>query len=289
MIPLVPQDRFAARPRRRIELRFCAEGADARYTALQHADEPPRAAEARASGRSAHLHLRPHGLRLRAHREFPHVHVSGHSAPLPAFAGLSRDAGDERDRRGRPHHPSRRGRGHRHPRVHRKIHPGLPRGYRRAAHRDARGARPRHRPHRRHGRADRKTAEKGPHLHERRLDLLPHREISGLRKALENRRHRHAGGRARGRRSVRKRRRPRFRAVEGAQARRAFLGDAHRPRPPRLAHRMLRDGHEISRRHARHSHRRRRPRVSAPRKRNRAERSGDREAVRPPSGCTPSI
>src|SRR5271163_4742035 len=39
----------------------------------------------------------------------------------------------------------------------------------------------------------------------------------------------------------------RFRPLEIAEARRAFLGDTHRQRPPRLAYRVFRDGYEISR------------------------------------------
>ena len=51
-----------------------------------------------------------------------------------------------------------------------------------------------------------KLQQKGLHLHERRLDLLPHREISCVRQALQNRRGRNSGRRARGRRSIRERR-----------------------------------------------------------------------------------
>ena len=40
--------------------------------------------------------------------------------------------------------------------------------------------------------------------------------------------------------------------------------EPHRPGPPRLAHRMLRHGHEISGRDARHPRRRHRPGLSAP-------------------------
>ena len=46
------------------------------------------AVRAPASGPGAHLHLRPHGLRLRPHRQFPHLRLSGHPAPLPALARL---------------------------------------------------------------------------------------------------------------------------------------------------------------------------------------------------------
>ena len=45
--------------------------------------------------------------------------------------------------------------------------------------------------------------------------------------------------------------------LEGAKPGEHFWETAHRPRPSRLAHRMLRDGHEISRRHPRYPHRRR--------------------------------
>ena len=53
------------------------------------------------------------------------------------------------------------------------------------------------------------------------------------------------------------------------------------PGRPGLAHRMLGDGHEVSRRHARYPYRRRGSRLPAPRKRNRAKRSGHGETIRP--------
>ncbi len=46
--------------------------------------------------------------------------------------------------------------------------------------------RARHRSYRRHGEADPAPHRKRIYLHERRLDVLPHREISGVRKAFQN-------------------------------------------------------------------------------------------------------
>ena len=66
-----------------------------------------------------------------------------------------------------------------------------------------------------------------------------------------------AGRRAGRGRRVRQGRRPRLRAVEGAQARRAIVVDGDRRRPTRLAHRMLGDEHDAPRSVLRHPHRRR--------------------------------
>ena len=46
--------------------------------------------------------------------------------------------------------------------------------------------RARHRAYRRHGEADPAAHDKGLHVHERRLDVLPHREISGVRQTFKN-------------------------------------------------------------------------------------------------------
>ena len=54
---------------------------------------------------------------------------------------------------------------------------------------------------------------------------------------------------------------------------------ADRPGPARLAHRVLRDGHQVPGRDARHSRRRRRPDLPAPRKRDRAIGIAHRQAV----------
>ncbi len=59
-----------------------------------------------------------------------------------------------------------------------------------------------------------------------------------------------------------------------------FWDDRHRPRPPRLAHRVLRDGHQVPGRDARYPRRRRRPDLPAPRKRDRAIGIAHRQALR---------
>src|SRR2546429_3725914 len=41
--------------------------------------------------RSTHVHLRPHGLRLRAHRQLPYLRFPGPSAPLPQAARRSEE------------------------------------------------------------------------------------------------------------------------------------------------------------------------------------------------------
>ena len=76
-------------------------------------------------------------------------------------------------------------------------------------------------------------------------------------------------------------RRPRLRALEGPEARRAVVGHRDRAGPAGLAHRVLGDVDEASRRVVRHPHRRHRPHLPAPRGRDRPERGGDRQAVRP--------
>ena len=89
-----------------------------------------------------------------------------------------------------------------------------------------------------------------------------------------------AGGRAGRGRRVRQGRRPRLRALEGPEARRAVVGDGDRAGPAGLAHRVLGDEHGPPRAVLRHPHRRRRPDLPAPRGRDRPERGGDRAAVR---------
>ncbi len=77
-------------------------------------------------------------------------------------------------------------------------------------------------------------------------------------------------GAGRGRRGRAQARPPRLRAVEGPQAGRAGdrgLADAVRPRPPRLAPRVLGDGPALPRRRVRHPRRRPRPALPAPRER----------------------
>src|SRR5580698_5651797 len=68
--------------------------------------------------------------------------------------------------------------------------------------------------------------------------------------------------------------------MEGAQRRRSILGKRDRPGTARLAHRMFRDGHEVSGRDARHPRGWRGSDLSTSRKRNRAIGSHHLEAVR---------
>ena len=124
---------------------------------------------------------------------------------------------------------------------------------------------------------------------ERRLDLLQDLDVARLRQAGAPRSRRHQERRARRLGQVRQGRRARLRAVEGDEAGRADLGSGHRPRPSRLAHRVLRDGAAAARRAAdRHPRRRRRPDLPASRERDRAERRGDTASSSPASGSTSS-
>ena len=112
----------------------------------------------------------------------------------------------------------------------------------RAAHHASGRPAARHRPHRRHGRAHPDAARARSRLpHGRRLGLLPDRVVAGLRHAGAPGAGCAAGRRARRGGRVQQGRRPRLRAVEGPQARRADLVDRHRRGPAWLAHRVLRD------------------------------------------------
>ena len=99
------------------------------------------------------------------------------------------------------------------------------------AHDDARRPAAGHRAHRRHRGPDRDAARARPRLPDRRrFDLLPDRLVAGVRPARAPR-SRAAPGRGAGRgRRVREGRRPRLRALEGPEARRAVLDDEHRAR-----------------------------------------------------------
>ena len=117
--------------------------------------------------------------------------------------------------------------------------------------------------------------------HRRRLDLLPHLVVARLRPPGAARsRGAPGGGEGRGRR-VRQGRRPRLRALEGTETGRAIVGDRDRPRPARLAYRVLRDEHGPPRAVVRHPYRRRRPDLPAPRGRDRPERGRHGPDVRP--------
>ena len=91
----------------------------------------------------------------------------------------------------------------------------------------------------------------------RRLVLLPHRQVSRVRQAVEEGLRRHDGRRARGCGRVREGQRPRLRAVEGSQARRSAVGHGDWAGASGLAHRVLADVDEVSGRELRHSRRRR--------------------------------
>src|ERR1035437_5084833 len=75
------------------------------------------------------------------------------------------------------------------------------------------------------------------------------------------------------------RRRARFRALEDAQGGRALLGLRDRSGAPRLAHRVLRDGDQVSGGDPGYPRGRRRPDLPAPRKRDRAIGIADRQTV----------
>src|SRR5271154_6250205 len=104
-----------------------------RHTPPQHALRPPRAPPTPPQGRSPHLQLRPHGLRLCSYRQFPYLCLPGRTTPLPPLPRPPRTPSNEPHRRGRSHHPERRRCRRLHPRAHRKIRPGDLRRYERAA------------------------------------------------------------------------------------------------------------------------------------------------------------
>ena len=172
------------------------------------------------------------------------------------------------------------------PGVHQEVQAGVSRRCRRAEHPASRIPGERHRPHSGDGALHRRTCGKGICLpHGRRLLLLPNREVSRVRQALEEGLRRHERRRARGRGRIRQGQRPRLRAVEGAEAGRGAMGDRDRSRPSGLAHRVLANVDEVPRRELRHSCRRRRPHLPASRKRDRAVGGDDRQAIRARSGC----
>src|SRR2546428_5454743 len=99
--------------------------ADARNPAPQHSVWKSRTLRPAKARRSAHLHLRPHGLRLRPHRQLPHLRFPGYFAALPQAPRFQAPPRHESDRRGRPHHRQRRRCEKEHPRLHRAIRAGL--------------------------------------------------------------------------------------------------------------------------------------------------------------------
>ena len=132
--------------------------------------------------------------------------------------------------------------------------------------------------------ADRSRA----HLHARGIDVLPHRHLPALRQALGDRPRAGDGRRPRRRRRVREGGRARLRPLEGGQGRGAVLGHRARPRPARLAPRVLGDVDGAARRDVRHPHRAAST-TSSRTTRTRSRRARARPASRSyASGCTPS-
>ena len=121
-------------------------------------------------------------------------------------------------------------------------------------------------------RPDRGARRAGPRLRSRRRRLFPRRPLCRLRPAVGPSRRRVGDAQpVRGRGAKRAQGEPaRLRALEGAQGRRGHLvGLAVGTRPPRLAHRVLGDGREAPRACVRDPRRRARPRLPAPRERDR--------------------
>ncbi len=118
------------------------------------------------------------------------------------------------------------------------------------------------------------------HLSERRFGLLSHLEISRIRQTLAQRLQRHPRRRARGWDEYDKADARDFVLWKAPKDDEPFWDSAIGPGPAGLAHRVLRDGHEVSGRDAGHPRRRRRPDLSASRKRNRAVGSDHLETLR---------
>ena len=139
---------------------------------------------------------------------------------------------------------------------------------------------PRDRIHSRHAAARRPARREGLRLSGREgRRRLQRARVRHLRQAF----------RPIGRRSARRRARLRFRcearsarlrALEEREAGRAAVGFEVGSRTSGLAHRMLGDVDEASRRNDRHSRRRPGPHLPASRERNRSERGGDGQALR---------
>ncbi len=94
-----------------------------------------------------HVRLRADGLRLRPHRQFPHVHRGRHAAPLSEAERLSAEARHEHHRRGRQDHSQRGARRRNGAGIHQEISPGVSGGCRRAEHRASRTVGECHRSH----------------------------------------------------------------------------------------------------------------------------------------------
>jgi len=75
-------------------------GGHARTSIAQHAEREDGIVRSAARGRSENVHMRADGIRLRAHRKFPDVRVSGHFAAIFEAARVKADACNEPDGRG---------------------------------------------------------------------------------------------------------------------------------------------------------------------------------------------
>ncbi len=75
-------------------------GGHARASIAQHAEWEDGIVRSAARGRSENVHMRADGIRLRAHRKFPDVRVSGHFATIFEAARVKADPCNESDGRG---------------------------------------------------------------------------------------------------------------------------------------------------------------------------------------------
>src|SRR5260370_28670723 len=71
---------------------FTAHG---RYSAAQHAERESREFRSAKRGRSADVHVRADGLRLRSYRELPHLRVSRHFAAVSQTTPMLPEPPDE--------------------------------------------------------------------------------------------------------------------------------------------------------------------------------------------------
>ena len=233
--------------------------------------------------------MRAHGLQPRAYRELPDVRCRRRPAAHAAIPGtLSGPPCHEFHGRGRSHNRRIAEGRHASARVHesvdRRVSGRLPRAWARRC----RGTAACHRPGkpRFDGAARPDAREEWSHLRERRLGLLQDLHASAVRPARPARPRRSEGRRSRRLGQLRQGQRARLRVVESDEAQRGpqietELGLRLRPRPARLASRVLGDGPAPARRAAhRHPLRRRRSHLPASRERDRAERRGDEQTVR---------
>src|SRR5260370_13298530 len=95
--------------------------ADARNPTPPHSVRKSRTLCPPETRRSAHVYLWSDRLRLRAHRQLPHLRLSGHSPAVPQAPRLQAESRHEPDPRGRPHHRQRRGRRQKAPPLHLQI------------------------------------------------------------------------------------------------------------------------------------------------------------------------